>query len=351
MLTCCLTAIVAGGCSAAQVPVPGPPPVPPVAAPTAVTQPPSPAAAIEKAMPSVVFIYTEKNKMTGGQPAYDGGSGVILGAEGYILTNRHVVDDAKKVWVTLYDRSTYEAVSVFPDLLMDLAVLKINAGGLPVARIGDPDKLKVGDYVVALGNPLGMTAADGIGTATAGIVSKLDCSFVMQGVPYYDMIQTDAAINTGNSGGPLINLEGEVVGINSAHALFAQNVGFAIGMNTAKHVFDDLAGMGKADHPYIGIIAEDMKPQFTAAIMNAQRRVIIANVEDGTPSEAAGLKVKDIILRVNGREINSVTELTRTIWRMDAGDTVTITCLRGGETLDLTVITVTRPDNEPLAEL
>ena len=141
------------------------------------------------------------------------------------------------------------------------------------------------------------------------------------------------------------------MGINSAHALFAQNVGFAIGMNTAKHIFDDLAGMGKADHPYIGIIAEDMKPQFTAAIMNAQRRVVIANVEDGTPSEAAGLKVKDIILRVNGREVNSVTELTRTIWRMDAGDTITITCLRGGETLDLTVITATRPDNEPLAEL
>jgi serine protease Do len=347
----CLAAILAGGCSAAKVEAPGPQPTPPVKAADTVVQMPSLSSAIEKAMPSVVFIYTEKNKLVGGKPSFEGGSGVILAPEGFILTNRHVLDDAKKVWATLYDRSTYEAVSVFPDLLMDLAVLKINAGGLPAARIGDPDKLKVGDYVIALGNPLGMSPADGIGAATAGIVSKLDCSFVMQGVPYYDMIQTDAAINTGNSGGPLVNLDGEVVGINSAHALFAQNVGFAIGMNTAKHVFDDLATLGKAVHPYIGIIAEDMMPQFTATTMSAQRRVIIANVEDGTASEAAGLKVKDIILRIDGQEVNSVTELTRIIWRMNAGDTIKVTCSRGGATLDLTIIMTTRPDGEPLTEL
>ncbi len=133
--------------------------------------------------------------------------------------------------------------------------------------------------MIALGNPLGMTPADGIGTATSGIVSKLDCSFVMQGVPYYDMIQTDAAINTVNSGGPPINLDGEVMGINSAHALFVQDLAFAISMNTTKHVFDDLVETGKGNHPYIGIIAEDMKPHLTATTMSAQRHVIITNVE------------------------------------------------------------------------
>jgi serine protease Do len=347
----CLAVILAVGCAAPSVQAPVPQAVPPEKVADAITQQPSLAPAIEKAMPSVVFIYTEKNKLAGGKPSFEGGSGVILSPKGYILTNRHVVEDAKKVWVTLYDRSTYEATSVSADLLMDLAVVKINASGLPAARIGDPDKLKVGDYVIALGNPLGMSPADGIGTATAGIVSKHDCSFTMQGVPYYDMIQTDAAINTGNSGGPLINLDGEVVGINSAHALFAQNVGFAIGMNTAGHVFDDLVEMGKVDHPYIGIIAEDMKPQLTAFTMNAQRRVIITNVEEGTPSATAGLQLKDIIVSINGREINSVAQLTKLIWRMDAGDIIKITCLRGGEPVELTVTLTTRPDDEPLAEL
>jgi len=348
---CCMVVILALGCTAEKIPAPEPQAAPPVIVPAAITQQPSLSAAIEKAMPSVVFIYTEKNKLVGGKPSFEGGSGVILSPDGYILTNRHMVEDAKTVWVTLYDRSTYEAVSIFPDLLLDLAVVKINASGLPAARVGDPDKLKVGDYVIALGNPLGMSPADGIGTATAGIISKSDCSFTMQGVPYYDMIQTDAAINTGNSGGPLVNLDGEVVGINSAHALFAQNVAFAIGMNTAKHVFDDLVETGKVDHPYIGIIAEDMKPQFTATTMNAQRRVIITNVEEGTPSATAGLKLKDIILRVNGQEVNSVSQLTKLVWRMDAGDTIKITCLRGGETVDITVVLATRPDDEPMAEL
>jgi serine protease Do len=348
---CCLAAIISMGCAAEKMQPPEPQAIPAIIVAGAITQQPSLSGAIEKAMPSVVFIYTEKNKLAGGKPSFEGGSGVILSPDGYILTNRHVVDDAKKVWVTLYDRSTYEAVSVFPDLLLDLAVVKINAGGLPAARVGDPDKLKVGDYVIALGNPLGMSPVDGVGTATAGIVSKHDCSFTMQGVPYYDMIQTDAAINTGNSGGPLINLEGEVVGINSAHALFAQNVGFAIGMNTAGHVFDDLVEMGKVDHPYIGIIAEDMKPQLTAFTMNAQRRVIITNVEEGTPSAAAGLQLKDIIVSVNGQQINSVSQLTRLIWRMDAGETIRITCLRGGEPVEIAVILTTRPDDEPLAEL
>jgi len=351
VVACCLAVILAMGCAAEKIPAPEPQAAPPVIVPDTIIQHPSLSEAIEKAMPSVVFIYTEKNKLVGGKPSFEGGSGVILHPDGYILTNRHVVDDAKKVWVTLSNRSTYEATSVRPDLLMDLAVVKIDATDLPAACVGDQDKLKVGDYLIALGNPLGMSPVDGIATATAGIVSKVDCSFTMQGVPYYDMIQTDAAINTGNSGGPLINLNGEVVGINSAHALFAQNVGFAIGMNTAKHVFDDLVEMGKVDHPYIGIIAEDMKPHFTAAIMDAHRQVIITNVEDGTPSAASGLKLNDIILRVNGQEINSVTQLTRLIWRLDAGDVITMTCLRGGETLDLTVTLATRPDDEPLAEL
>jgi len=347
----CAAALFAGGRPALSAEAPTMKPEPaiidsPIQAPL-----PSYAAPIEKVMPSVVFIYSEKNKLVGGKPSFEGGSGIILGADGLILTNRHVIEDAKNVWVTLYDRSTCRAVKVYPDLLLDLAVVKIDAGGLVAATIGDSDKLRVGDPVIALGNPLGMAPADGICTATTGIVSKRDCSFVMQGVPYYDMIQTDAAINTGDSGGPLVNLNGEVIGINSAHALFAQNVGFAISMNTARNVFDNLATLGKATHPLLGITAEDMKPQLTGATTGMQRRAIITSVEEGTPAEAAGLKAKDIVLRINDREVYAVSEITRALWRMNAGDVIELTCQRGGETVSQTVKLATRPDGKPLADL
>ena len=347
----CAAALFAGGRPAlsAEAPTVKPEPatvISPIQAPL-----PSYADPIEKVMPSVVFIYTEKNKSVGGKPSFEGGSGIILRADGLILTNRHVIQDAKNVWVTLYDRSTCQAIAVYPDLLLDLAVIKIDAGGLLAATIGDSDKLRVGDPVIALGNPLGMAPADGISTATTGIVSKRDCSFVMQGVPYYDMIQTDAAINTGDSGGPLVNLNGEVVGINSAHALFAQNVGFAISMNTARNVFDNLATLGKATHPLLGITAEDMKPQLTGTTTGTQRRAIITNVEEGTPADIAGLKADDVILRINDREVYAVSELTRALWRMNAGDETRITCQRSGETVLLTVKLAIRPDGKPLAEL
>jgi serine protease Do len=336
---------------------------PPVTAqaPTATTVPsaraytpaptPTYASAIEKAMPSVVFIYTEKNRLSGNKPVFEGGSGVIVRPDGYILTNRHVVEDAKNVWVTLYDRSTYEAVKVFPDALLDLAVVKISASGLQAATFSDSDKLRMGDPVIALGNPLGLSAADGISSATTGIVSKRNCSFVMEGVPYYDMIQTDAAINTGNSGGPLVNMNGQVIGINSAHALFAQNVGFAISMNTARFIFDDVVTIGKPYHPYLGIIAEDMKPQLTGSIMGATRRVIVTRVEDGSPAAAAGLRANDVILDIDNVEILSMSELVKSIWRMRAGAVIQITCQRGGETVPLTVKLLTRPDAKPLAQL
>jgi len=315
------------------------------------TQQPAYSAAIEKAMPSLVFIYVEKNGPSGAKSSLEGGSGVIFSSDGLILTNRHVIENADKVWVTLYDMSTREATAVYPDPLLDLAVVKIDADGLTAAVIGDSDKLRVGDYVIALGNPLGLSPADGVGAATAGIVSKHDCSFVMQGVPYYDMIQTDAAISTGSSGGPLVNMDGEVVGINSAHALFAQNVGFAISMNTAKYIFDDVVKHGIPDHPYLGIIAEDMQPQLIVATTGSQRRAVITQVESGAPAAVVGLKVKDIILCINDREVNSVAQLAKSIWRMDDGDVIKITVSRNGETLSLSTTLVIRPDDKPLTEL
>ena len=351
ILVFCAAALISSGYTAIMAQAPALETGPVAKASYSLPPLPTNTTAIEKVMPSVVFIYVEKNKLAGGKAVFEGGSGVILRTDGLILTNRHVVEDAKKVWVTLYNMNTYEAVSVFPDTLLDLAVVKVDATGLPAASIGDSDKLRVGDPVIAVGNPLGLSPADGVSAATTGIVSKRDCSFVMQGVPYYDLIQTDAAISTGSSGGPLVNLDGEVIGINSAHALFAQNVGFAISMNTAEHVFNDLATLGKAGHPYLGITVEDIKTQLTGTTTGTQRRVIITNVEEGAPSAGAGLKVNDVIVRITDREIHSVAELTRNLWRMNSGDAIKITVLRKGETLLLTVQLSNRLDTKPLAEL
>ena len=306
--------------------------------------------AIDKVLPSVVYIYIEKNKQEGGQPVFAGGSGVVLRPDGYILTNKHVIEDARRILVTLQDRRVFTATRVMSDHLMDLAVVKIDAKDLPVPQIGNPDALKMGDIVIALGNPLGISPEDGAAAASVGIVSKQGSSFVMEGVPYYDVVQTDAAINTGNSGGPLINMKGEVVGINSAHALFAQNMGYAIGMNTAVHIFNELADYGKADHPFLGINAEDLKPSFSYSSVSLPKKPVVTDVMVGTPADAAGIKPKDIIVRVNDQEVNTVAELIKVIWRLNAGDKVKLTVQREGNTLEIEVILATRPEDEPLPE-
>lgn len=182
-------------------------------------------------------------------------------------------------------------------------------------------------------------------------MSKRNCSFVLEGVPYYDMIQTDAAISTGNSGGPLVNLDGQVIGINSAHALFAQNVGFAISMNTAKYIFENVVTLGEPYHPYVGITAEDMNPQLTSTTTGTMRRAIITSVEAGSPAAAAGLKANDIILDINNQEVHTTSELVKTILRKRAGSIIQVTCQRGVKTVLLMVKLATRPDAKPLAQL
>jgi serine protease Do len=221
---------------------------------------------VDKVMPSVVHILVEVPADQPDEFGIASGSGVILRPDGYILTNRHVVEGSRRTEVTLQNRQVYVVSDIWTDDILDLAVIKIDAQDLPTAEFGDPDSIKVGDWVVALGHPLGLSADEGGATVTAGIVSNLGRSFTIQGVPYYDVIQTDTAINPGNSGGPLVNLKGEVVGINSAGLGEAQNINFAINIATAREVFEDIVQYGRVLRPYLDAVLDDITPAVACAV-------------------------------------------------------------------------------------
>lgn len=306
---------------------------------------PSLSSVVKQVTSSVVYIYveTDPNSASGGLTA--SGSGVIMLPEGYILTNRHVVENAARVEVTLQDLQVFEASGIWVDDIMDLAVVKINGLGLPAARFADTSTLQVGDWVVAIGHALGLSPRQGGPTVTAGVVSNLGRSFSINQVQYYDVIQTDAAINPGNSGGPLVNLSGEVVGINSADAA-GENIGYAINVATARHCFEDLVRYGKPHHPYLGIDVRDITPPMANRMALPQRTgAVITTVQAGGPAEQAGLTTRDVITALNGVEVKFSADLVRELWRLDVGDTVTVTLRRGALASDTTIVLGERPPN------
>ena len=299
---------------------------------------------VEKVMPSVVYVFVE---VDAGQPdrfLAASGSGVVLRSDGYILTNRHVVQNARRAEVTLQDRRIYEVSSIWVDDLLDLAVIKVDAQGLPTAEFGDPASIQVGDWVIALGHPLGLSPEAGGATVTAGIVSNLGRSFSIEGIPYYDVIQTDAAINPGNSGGPLINLEGEVIGINSAGAGQAQNINFAINVSTASRVFEDIVQHSKVLRPYLGAILDDITPSVACEFCLAQRvGAIIIGVEPGGPADLAGLQQNDIIVRFGEQEVISAAQLVKELWQLEVGKSVKVVFWRSETEMETTVTLAERP--------
>lgn len=300
--------------------------------------------AINKVMPSVVHIHAQIRSAAPGQTLISMGSGVILRPDGYILTNKHVIAGAATVQVILQDRRAFQTTGMWLDSILDLAVVKIDGQDLPAACRCDPDSINIGDTIVALGFPLGLSPAEGGATASAGIVSNLSRSFQIDSTPYYDLIQVDAAINPGNSGGPLINTSGEVIGINSARVLEAENIGFAINIATAGHVFDDLVQYGKAHHPYLGVRLvdyEQMVPGGRSTTIGAQ----ITAVDSGSPANAANLRAYDVILSFDGQEVATAADLIRTLWRHHSGDTAELVVQRGGTEINISLILAERPDN------
>ena len=265
------------------------------------------------------------------------GSGIIISADGYIVTNNHVVENANKVTVGLSDKRQFDATVVGTDPLTDLAVVKIDAENLPVAFLGNSDNLKVGQWVMAIGNPLSLSS-----TVTAGIVSAIgrgQLGLIRDSYGVENFIQTDAAINPGNSGGALVDLSGSVIGINSAIAAGGGGTyigyGFAIPVNLAKAVAQDLIAHGKVSRGYIGINIGEVDNAIAKSLgMDAPKGIIIQGiVEDGAASQA-DLKAGDVILEIDGREVNRPNELQSYVASLTAGTTVKLKIFRDGNTLE-----------------
>jgi serine protease Do len=297
------------------------------------------AAVIDRTLKAVVFI-EQTYKATNGQTVEVTGSGIILRSDGYILTNRHVLENAQTIQVTLENLQTYTPTDMFLDDTLDLAVLKIDAKNLPTIPFADPSLISTGDWVIAIGHSFGISPANGGAAATTGIISTLGRSFFIDGTPYYDVIQTDAAINVGNSGGPLINLNGELVGVNSAASTQGQGIGFAINVSTARHVFEDLVAYGIPDHAYLGLSLQDVS--FLSGVMRKMGSQV-TYVEPGSPANDAGIKENDIITSFDGQQIKFTSDLIRQLWRRNVGDKIPITIMRQG-ILQTQIVLGVRPD-------
>ncbi len=234
------------------------------------------------------------------------GSGFIISADGYILTNNHVVSGADEVMVKLSDGREFKGETKGTDEKLDLALIKISGkGDFPAAELGDSNALQVGEWVLAIGNPFGLAH-----TVTAGIVSAKDR--VIGSGPYDDFIQTDASINPGNSGGPLFDSNGKVVGINTAIIAGGGGIGFAIPVDIAKSVITQLREKGKVTRGYLGVRFQPLTPELAKSFgLDSEKGALIANVEDGSPAEKAGLKPGDVILEFDGKKINEGNELPR----------------------------------------
>lgn len=269
------------------------------------------------------------------------GSGFIISQDGIVLTNAHVVEGADRVTVTLKDGRFFEGRVLGADPVTDIAVVKIDAQDLPVVPLGDSDKVIIGEWVIAIGNPLGLD-----NTVTTGIVSATGRSSAEIGVgdKRLDFIQTDAAINPGNSGGPLLNARGEVIGINTAIIQNAQGLGFAIPINRAKQIADILIAQGKVEHPYIGIQMVTLTPQVKEQLkqnkkvnLDSQEGVLIVRVVPNSPAALAGLQPGDILFRIDQQDVTTSSQVQKIVESRKAGDTLTLHLLRDGQTLQVPV--------------
>ena len=275
------------------------------------------------------------------------GSGVLVSPDGYIITNTHVVDNATEIVVTLRGGKSYEAQLVGMDNLTDIALVKVDDSDLPFADLGNSDELIVGEWAIALGNPLGLFDVNHQPTATAGIISgvKMDFGLKEAGHVYQNMIQTDAAINPGNSGGPLVNALGEVIGINtfimtgSNYSSGSIGIGFAIPINRVKEVAEDLKKFGKVERSYTtGVHVQAIDPVMQRYLrLPTSEGVIITDVEKRSSGERAGLQIGDVILAVDNRKINSPKDIIRVIDEglHKVGDNVTLTVLRESNSIDI----------------
>ena len=294
-------------------------------------------AVVELLAPAVVSINVRKGGETLRGEAEGAGSGVIIAPDGLILTNSHVVENVSKVSVVLTDGRTLQSDIIGTDPATDLAVIRVSAGGLPIAELGNSESLRVGQLVIAIGNPLGFQS-----TVSAGVISALGRSLRgRSGRLIEDVIQTDAALNPGNSGGPLVNSRGRVIGINTAMIFMAQGISFAIPVNTARWVVGELVTQGKVRRAYLGISA--MVRQVTGSQQNRLQLdkpmvVQIIGIEAGGPADRAGIREGDIITSLDDHKISTIDEIHQLLTRRPPGTSAVVNVIRRGQKKSLTIL-------------
>ena len=267
------------------------------------------------------------------------GSGFIIDKAGYVVTNNHVIENADEIQVILKDEKAYEAKIIGRDPNTDIALIKIHSDDkFAVVKLGDSDSLKVGQWVVAIGNPFGLE-----NTVTAGIVSAK--GRILESGPYDDFIQTDASINPGNSGGPLLNMDGEVIGINTMIYAGGRGIGFAIPVNSAKNVVAQLKESGEVTRGWLGVSIQDV-PKDLAEYFDMEERkgALVADVVAGDPADMAGIRPKDIIIEVNGQKVADSSELLRLVAGLNVGETAAVKVLRDGNLKHYQVTVAKRTD-------
>jgi S1-C subfamily serine protease len=287
---------------------------------------------IEKVSKSVVNISTIKlvhNIFYQAVPVAGMGSGTIIdAAKGLILTNNHVVGGAEKINVTLWNNQVLEGTIVGSCAIHDIAVVKVKGKNLQAAELGDSDKLRVGQSVYAIGNPFGLAGGP---TVTSGVISAVNRTIESQRGLIENLVQTDAAINPGNSGGPLVDLEGKVIAINTAIIPFAQGIGFAIPINSAKTCTNGMITEGIARRPWLGIIGLSITEEIARYYgLPVNRGVLVTKVAAGSPAEEAGMTDEDIILEIDNVETSRIEDLVKEIHKRKVGDIARIFALRNG---------------------
>ena len=292
---------------------------------------PSIADLVDQVNPSVVSIAVESlNRRLFVQFDDEGaGTGIIVSPEGHIVTNYHVIQSSRAIKVTLPSGEAYDATVVGVDRLTDLAVVKVDAQGLPAARFGDSGAVRVGDWVVALGNAL---ALKGGPTVTLGIVSARGRTADTDRGVLYDMIQTDAAINSGNSGGPLVNMSGDVIGVNTAILRQAQGIGFAASSAVVVPVIESLIENGRAVRPLIGLSADDVTPARAHQLnLSVTEGVIVTRMADDGPAYLAGIRVGDVITGIDGIPTPDMARFLTLLWTYDVGTVIEVEHVRGAD--------------------